>query len=161
MGEMLAKISRYLAGEVELSLEDYRLMQANRARRRPSARAARTTPDRSHCAPRVTCGARAPQALNLTAADKYSEMAEYSSGLVALAEQLQAVPLPPPRRALSPHARVARQAKAADLQPQLDQLDQLDGQVGELETAVEQLDAYSRRLETKFDALASRKHDES
>ena len=68
------------------------------------------------------------------------------------------------------HARVlmgcrseerARQAKAADLQPQLDQLDQLDGQVGELEAAVEQLDAYSRRLETKFDALAARKDGET
>ena len=41
MGDMLAKVSRYLAGEVELSLEDYRLMQASRRlpRTRPAHRA--------------------------------------------------------------------------------------------------------------------------
>eukprot|EP00966_Prymnesium_polylepis_P129386 2992550-Prymnesium_polylepis.1 len=54
--EMLQKIAHYIAGETDLSLEDYRLLQS----------------------------------MNLAAADRYGEMADYSSGLVAFAERLQA-----------------------------------------------------------------------
>ena len=52
---MLAKVSAYVEGEAEISIEDYRLLKA----------------------------------MNLAAAERYSNMADYSSGLVALAERLQ------------------------------------------------------------------------
>ena len=97
--EMLAKMSKYVEGEAELSTEDYRLLQA----------------------------------MNITAADKYSEMAGYAAGLVAFAEQLD--------------------GKYRELAPQLAQIDAMESQVGELEGAVAQLDAYSRRLEAKFQSL--------
>lgn len=99
--EMLSKITNYVAGEAELSTEDYRLLQA----------------------------------MNITAADKYGEMAGYAAGLVAFAEQLN--------------------DKYKDLAPQLAQIDEMDAQVGELESAVAQLDSYSRRLEAKFMSLES------
>jgi hypothetical protein len=54
--EMLSKVARYVAGEAELSLEDYRLLQS----------------------------------MNIAAADRYGAMADYSAGLVAFAERLQA-----------------------------------------------------------------------
>ena len=98
---MLSKITNYVAGEAELSTEDYRLLQA----------------------------------MNITAADKYGEMAGYAAGLVAFAEQLN--------------------DKYKDLAPQLAQIDEMDAQVGELESAVAQLDSYSRRLEAKFMSLES------
>ena len=81
-------------------------------------------------------------------------MAEYSAGLVALAERLQ--------------------AKSADLEPQLQEIGKLEGQVPsggmrvgshtaprwhhtaqvqQLEGAVQQLDSYSRSLEAKFRTL--------
>ena len=44
-------------------------------------------------------------------------------------------------------------SRSAALLPQLAQLDDLDLQVGELEAAIEQLDAYSRRLEARFESL--------
>lgn len=97
--EMLAKMSKYVEGEAELSTEDYRLLQS----------------------------------MNITAADKYNEMAGYASGLVAFAEQLD--------------------GKYKELAPQLAQIDAMEAQVGELESAVAQLDSYSRRLEAKFLSL--------
>ena len=53
--DMLTKIAAFVEGEAEMSLEDYRLLEA----------------------------------MNLTAAEQYSSMAEYSAGLVAFAERLQ------------------------------------------------------------------------
>ena len=53
--EMLTKMSKYVEGEAEISVEDYRLLQA----------------------------------MNLAAAERYSNMAEYSAGLVTFAERLQ------------------------------------------------------------------------
>mmetsp|Transcript_836 Transcript_836/g.1377 ORF Transcript_836/g.1377 Transcript_836/m.1377 type:complete len:120 (+) Transcript_836:14-373(+) len=97
--EMLSKVSQYLAGEVDLSVEDYRLLRS----------------------------------MNMAAADKYSEMADYAAGLVAFAEQLQ--------------------SKSADILPQLEQISVLSDQVIELEAAVQQLDSYSKRLEAKFVSL--------
>ena len=97
--EMLTKLSSYVAGEVELTAEDYRLLQT----------------------------------MNITAADKYSEMAGYAAGLVAFADQLN--------------------GKYTELVPQLAQIDAMEAQVGELEHAVAQLDSYSRRLESKFQSL--------
>ena len=73
------------------------------------------------------------QAMNITAADKYSEMAGYAAGLVAFADQLN--------------------GKYEELVPQLAQIDAMEAQVGELENAVAQLDSYSRRLEAKFQSL--------
>jgi hypothetical protein len=99
--EMLNKLAAYVAGEAEMSIEDYRLLES----------------------------------MNLAAAARYREMAEYSSGLVAFAERLQ--------------------SKTNDIQPQLAQIDVLEAQVGELECAVEQLDAYTLRLERKFVELVS------
>ena len=96
---MLAKLSAYVEGEAEISIEDYRLLQA----------------------------------MNLAAAERYSGMAEYSTGLVATAERLQ--------------------TKCEAMLPQLGQIDVLEAQVSELEGAVEQLDNYTRRLESKFGAL--------
>ena len=74
--EMLAKMTKYVEGEAELSTEDYRLLQA----------------------------------MNITAADKYSEMAGYAAGLVAFAEQLD--------------------GKYRELAPQLAQIDAMESQVG-------------------------------
>ena len=67
--EMLNKLATYVAGEAEMSIEDYRLLES----------------------------------MNLAAAARYREMAEYSSGLVAFAERLQ--------------------SKTNDIQPQLAQID--------------------------------------
>ena len=50
------------------------------------------------------------QAMNITAADKYSEMAGYAAGLVAFAEQLD--------------------GKYRELAPQLAQIDAMESQVG-------------------------------
>ena len=47
------------------------------------------------------------------------------------------------------------QGQCAELMPQLGRIDAIAQQVHELEGAVGQLDAYSRRLEAKFDALAA------
>ena len=74
--EMLAKMTKYVEGEAELSTEDYRLLQA----------------------------------MNITAADKYNEMAGYAAGLVAFAEQLD--------------------GKYRELAPQLAQIDAMESQVG-------------------------------
>ncbi|KAL1522929.1 hypothetical protein AB1Y20_017894 [Prymnesium parvum] len=98
---MLHKISQYVAGEAELSAEDYRLLEA----------------------------------MNLAVADRYSAMADFSSGLVAFAERLQ--------------------VKCDEIVPHLSRVDELEEQVSALEAAVQQLDQYSRRLETKFQELAS------
>ena len=95
----VTKLSAYVAGEAELTAEDYRLLQT----------------------------------MNITAADKYSEMAGYAAGLVAFADQLN--------------------GKYTELVPQLAQIDAMEAQVGELEHAVAQLDSYSRRLEAKFQSL--------
>ncbi len=161
MGDMLAKVSRYLAGEVELSLEDYRLMQASR--RRPRTRPAYRARSHNHATRHVRSGIVAG-----SQPDGRRQVLRNGRVLIRSRCPRRAAPgsrgpsFPRAARALSPTgACAARQAKAADLQPQLDQLDQLDGQVGELEAAVEQLDAYSRRLETKFDALATRKDGET
>jgi hypothetical protein len=116
--EMLRKISRYIEGEVDLSLEDYRLMEARLRCARPACVCI-------HSERRVPS-----QALNLAAAGKYSDMSEYSAGLVALAERLQ--------------------AKSTDLLPQLEEIGKLETQVQQLEGAVQQLDSYSRSLEAKF-----------
>ena len=98
--EMLAKMTKYVEGEAELSTEDYRLLQA----------------------------------MNLGCAGRYGEMAASAEGLVAFADRLQ--------------------GQCAELMPQLGRIDAIAQQVHELEGAVGQLDAYSRRLEAKFDALA-------
>lgn len=76
---------------------------------------------------------RALTELNRAAAARYGGMAEYSAGLVAFADRLQ--------------------AKCAEMAPQFAQIDALEAQAAELEGAVEMLDAYSRRLEAKFGAL--------
>ena len=137
--EMLAKMSKYVEGEAELSTEDYRLLQA----------------------------------MNITAADKYSEMAGYAAGLVAFAEQLDGK-----YRELAPQlAQIdAMESQVGltltltltlygdDLHPHLHPDPSphpdlspftltMESQVGELEGAVAQLDAYSRRLEAKFQSL--------
>lgn len=52
---LLEKLAKYVEGEAEISIEDYRLLQA----------------------------------MNLTAAERYSGMAEDSAGLVAFAQKLQ------------------------------------------------------------------------
>ena len=74
------------------------------------------------------------QAMNLGCAGRYGEMAASAEGLVAFADRLQ--------------------GQCAELMPQLGRIDAIAQQVHELEGAVGQLDAYSRRLEAKFDALA-------
>ena len=73
------------------------------------------------------------QAMNLGCAGRYGEMAASAEGLVAFADRLQ--------------------GQCAELMPQLGRIDAIAQQVHELEGAVGQLDAYSRRLEAKFEAL--------
>ena len=73
------------------------------------------------------------KAMNDAAAERYRDMSEYSAGLVTLAEKLH--------------------TKCDAMMPQLAQIDALEAQVGELESAVQQLDGYTRRLEAKFSAL--------
>jgi ubiquinone biosynthesis protein UbiJ len=100
LAALLEKMAAYVEGEAEVSMEDYRLLQA----------------------------------MNLAAAERYGEMAESATGLVAFAARLQ--------------------SKCETMLPQLAQIDVLEAQVGELESAVEQLDSYSKRLESKFHAVA-------
>ena len=125
---LLEKMAAYVEGEAEISIEDYRLLRA----------------------------------MNLAAAERYSGMAESSADLVAFAERLQTKcetmlpqlaqvhetkPLPfPLARAQSVPWRVCVCACVC-------QIDVLEAQVTELEGAVEQLDSYSKRLESKFTAL--------
>ena len=73
------------------------------------------------------------ETMNLAAAERYSGMAESSAGLVAFAERLQ--------------------SKCDAMLPQLAQIDVLEQQVAELEGAVEQLDSYTKRLESKWQRL--------
>ena len=89
-------------------------------------------------------------------------MAEYSSGLVKSAENLQGkcedlLPQLAQVRLRSEnfaHALRRRVTTAfPGVVPALMQIDVLEAQVGELESAVEQLDSYSKRLEMKFSAL--------
>lgn len=96
---LLEKLSAYVEGEAEISIEDYRLLHA----------------------------------MNMAAAERYSDMAESSAGLVAYAERLQ--------------------SKCDAMLPQLAHIDMLEAQVGQLEGAVAQLDSYTRRLESKFAEL--------
>ena len=96
---LLEKLAAYVEGEAEISIEDYRLLQA----------------------------------MNLAATERYSGMAEESAGLVGFAQKLQ--------------------SKCEAMMPQLAQIDVLEAQVAELEGAVDQLDSYSKRLESKYASL--------
>ena len=128
IADMLTKMAAYVKGEAEISVEDYRLLQA----------------------------------MNLAAAERYSTMAEYSSGLVKSAENLQGkcedlLPQLAQVRLRSENFAHALRRRVTTgfpgVVPALMQIDVLEAQVGELESAVEQLDSYSKRLEMKFSAL--------
>ena len=123
-GVLLEKMAAYVEGEAEISLEDYRLLRA----------------------------------MNLAAAERYFGMAESSADLVAFAERLQSkcetmLPqLSQVRDEPSP-SPLARARECASACVFVCQIDVLEAQVTELEGAVEQLDSYSKRLESKFTAL--------
>ena len=75
--EMLQKIAHYVAGETDLSLEDYRLLQSMNLAAADRRVDATRKPLCAHGAHRRCCVRR------------YGAMADYSSGLVAFAERLQ------------------------------------------------------------------------
>ena len=120
---MLAKLASYVQGEAEISVEDYRLLQA----------------------------------MNLAAAERYSHMADYSTGLVEMAARLQnrcEAMMPQLAQVLFLQSLSCRGRRVPNSDHSFaSQVDVLEAQVGELESAVEQLDSYSKRLEAKFVAL--------
>ena len=72
--------------------------------------------------------------MNLLTTQKYREMAQYTSGLVAIMDKLR--------------------EKKAQLQPSLDAIDRVDQSVTELERIAGFLDDYTKELERKLnDAL--------